>query len=233
MSVESVVYRLNAIGLNPFPVSLPDHTRRKTVTRDWVSKQYGGPAQGGCPSINRKRFKHKMILRFFDFDYNPHLPKNPGDPGLVFYGVGKAYEWGVEPEEVFVRLSVNNWLYIGSYRMFVAESLTAEEWKQQSPEFKAQWCRTIKNGGGGSREATRALRINVDLHRRLGRRPTAAETNKAFRSSKDYLHLTEAQINVGFEKGQAKIAVWTMKCVGYREDVQRNIAGRIPTGWAK
>ncbi|KAJ7090788.1 hypothetical protein B0H15DRAFT_245141 [Mycena belliarum] len=231
MSVESVVYRLNAIGLDPFPITLPDAIKRTTVTRDWISKQYGGAAQGSSPPIARKRFEHTMDFRFFDFDFNSHLPKNPGDPGLVFFGVGQAYPWGKDQEEVFVRLSTNNWLYIGAYRIDVAESLTADEWKQQSRAFKAQWCRTIKNGGGG--DNSRALRINVDLHRRLGRRPTAAETKKALDSTGEFLHLTEPQINWGFENGHAKLAVWTMKCVGYRADFQRNIAGRVPTGWAK
>ncbi|KAJ7457807.1 hypothetical protein FB451DRAFT_1509128 [Mycena latifolia] len=106
MNVESVVYRLNAIGLNPFPTSLPDPIRRATVTRDWISKQDGGPPQGGCPPIDRTQFKHTTILRFFDFDFNPHLPKNPGDPASSSTLAG----------------------------FFPTESLTAEEWKQQSPE---------------------------------------------------------------------------------------------------
>ncbi|KAJ7671735.1 hypothetical protein B0H17DRAFT_1141506 [Mycena rosella] len=217
MCVESVVYRLNAIGLEPFLISLPDSIRRKTTTREWVSKQYGGSSQGSCPPIAREQFKHDMILRFFGLDYNPHLPKNPGDPGLVFFGVGKAYKWADAAEDVF---------------------------------FKAQWCHTIKSGGGGSN--SRALRINVDLHRRLKRRPTAAETQQALQSSNTFMHLSETQIDAGFEKGQAvgvsyihvlvsvlhrvllqEIAVWTMKCVGYREGLQRKLAGNIPSGWAR
>ncbi|KAJ7090784.1 hypothetical protein B0H15DRAFT_906772 [Mycena belliarum] len=233
MSVESVVYRLNAIGLDPFPITLPDAIRRTTVTRDWISKQYGGPAQGSSPPIDRKRFKHTMDFRFFKLDFNSHLPKNPGDPGLVFYGLGQAEPWKKGPEEVFVRLSQNNWLYVGRYRIYVAESLTADEWKQQSLAVRQPtifWCRHIKKGGGGRN--SRPLRINVDLHRRLGRPPTAAETKEAMDSQREF-HLTEPQIDWGFENGHAKLAVWTMKCVGYRADFQRNIAGRIPTGWAK
>ncbi|KAJ6485208.1 hypothetical protein DFH09DRAFT_1458310 [Mycena vulgaris] len=165
------------------------------------------------------------------------------DPGLVFYGVGDVHPWGDNLEDVFVRLSVNAWFYLGIYRIFVSHSLTAQEWKRQSPgvslvsssgfhlpsaQFNARWCKTIIAGGGGN---SRALRINVGLHRRLKRPPTAAETNKALHSSNGFLHLTESQIALGFKRGAAKLAVWTMKCVGYRPDFQRNI-GRI-LGWAR
>ncbi|KAJ7916885.1 hypothetical protein B0H13DRAFT_2446337, partial [Mycena leptocephala] len=132
MCLESVVYRLNAIGLNSYPISLPDAIKQATVERKWISTHYGGSSQGSNPPIDRKQFPHDMQFRFFTLTFNPHLPKNPGDPGLVFFGVGEATEWGSDPEDVFVCLSPNHWLYIGLYRIFVSQSLTAEEWTQQS-----------------------------------------------------------------------------------------------------
>ncbi|KAJ7264153.1 hypothetical protein C8J57DRAFT_1069982 [Mycena rebaudengoi] len=229
MSLESVLYRLNTIGLNPYAISLPEHIKRATVTRDWISTHYGGAAQGSQPPIDRTKFKHGLLFRFFDFDYNPNLPRNPGDPGLVFFGVGDASPWSPEPEHVFVRFATNVWLYIGLYRMSVAESLTAEEWTRQSSAFKSQWCRTIANGGGG--ENSRALCINIHLHHRLKRAPTQAETRTALKSSNDP-RLTPEQIDIGFQRGQARIAVWTMKCVGYNESLQRELSKK-PTGWKK
>jgi hypothetical protein len=132
MCLETVVYRLNAIGLNLYPISLPDAIKQATVERKWISTHYGGSSQGSNPPIDRKQFPHDMQFRFFTLTFNPHLPKNPGDPGLVFFGVGEATEWDSEPEDVFVCLSPNHWLYIGLYRIFVSQSLTAEEWMQQS-----------------------------------------------------------------------------------------------------
>ncbi|KAJ7042182.1 hypothetical protein C8F04DRAFT_946258, partial [Mycena alexandri] len=215
-----------------YPISLSDEIRKTTVERLWLSKHYGGAPQGGSPPIDRKQFKHKMIFRFFDSDFSSHLPKNPGDPGLTFYGVGEAGEWRPDAEDVFIKLKPSHWLYIGMYRMFVSKSLTAEEWTQQSAAFKALWCRTIRNRGGGS--GSRPLRILLDLRRRLGREPTAAERKKALRSGSDRdIELTDAEIDAGFQRGTGKIAVWAMKCVGYREDFQRNIWGRVPTGWER
>ncbi|KAJ7695230.1 hypothetical protein B0H16DRAFT_861019 [Mycena metata] len=230
LSLESVVYRLNAVGLDSYPISLSDEIKRTTFERAWLSKHYGGAPQGGSPSIDRKQFKHDMVFQFFDYDFNPHLPKNPGDPGLTFYGVGEADEWGPDPEDIFVRLKPKHWFYIGMYRMFVSKLLTAEEWTQQSTAFKNLWCRTIRKSKG---KGSRSLRILAHLCRRLGREPTAAERNKALHSGNDPdIELTNADIEAGFQRGTVKVAVWAMKCVGYRDDLQRNIAGRVPTGWA-
>ncbi|KAJ6610624.1 hypothetical protein B0H10DRAFT_2059689 [Mycena sp. CBHHK59/15] len=246
MSLESVIYRLNAIGLDPFPISLSNNIKRATVTRDWISKYYGGSPQGSSPPINRRKFKHGMSFRFFDFDFNPNLPRNPGDPGLVYFGLRKAYEWPKTGEHVFVRFAVNKWRYVGQYKISVAQSLTADEWKQQSSavrvhasdhfsqtqrnQFKNQWCTTIVNGGGG--RYSRAVRINIDLNRRLGRAPTAAEKDKAMKSSEKFMNLTPEQIDAGFARGQGSIAVWTMKCIGYNAAFQRELA-TMPPGWKR
>ncbi|KAJ7149642.1 hypothetical protein C8R46DRAFT_1125670 [Mycena filopes] len=236
LSLESVVYRLNAIGLDSYLISLPDAIKRKTISRNWISKQYGGPPQGGCPTIDRTHFTHGMTLRFFDPIYSPHLPKNPGDPGLVFYGVCDPYEWNPEPEDVFIKIATNKWLYLGVYRTYTAKSLTPEEYTQQSTAFKHTWCTTVQRGGGGA--GAGALCILLDLRRRLkhelGREPTAAEKKKALRSTDaKNVEVSVAEIDAGLSRGDGTLAVWAMKCVGYREELQRDLAGQVPSGFAR
>jgi hypothetical protein len=42
MCLESVVYRLNAIGLNSYPISLPDAIKQATVEWKLISTHYSG-----------------------------------------------------------------------------------------------------------------------------------------------------------------------------------------------
>ncbi|KIJ50967.1 hypothetical protein M422DRAFT_65583 [Sphaerobolus stellatus SS14] len=85
LSPESVNHRLDAIGLDPYPVTLPDSIRLSTVSRDWMSYTFGGSSQGMYPPIDKSRFTHGIDnFCYLTYDYNPVAPKRPGYPGLQF-----------------------------------------------------------------------------------------------------------------------------------------------------
>lgn len=132
LTLESVAYRLNAIGLDPYPIVLDDNIKRATVTRDWISKTYGGSSQGAEPKINRKKFTHGLDdFLFITFDNNPRAPKNPGDPGLLFGPSGPACDFP-KISRVIIRSKTPQWFYAGQYKFIASASLTKDEWNLQS-----------------------------------------------------------------------------------------------------
>lgn len=136
---DGMAYRLRALGpngLDPYPINIEDDIKWSTVTREWVSKKYGGNPQAGCPTINTKKFKHGIEdMTFMTYDFNPNAPRVPGTPGLSF-GF-----WGGEGERFTIRAIMRThrpnglppqWLYMGQYDSIPTYPLTKDEWNAQS-----------------------------------------------------------------------------------------------------
>lgn len=140
LTLDNVAYRLNAIGLDPYPIALDNNIKRATVTRDWISKTYGGNPRAAEPKINRKKFTHGLDdFLFITFDYNPGAPKNPGDPGLLFDASGRAWDLP-NISRVIIRSKTPQWFYAGQYKFIASTSLTKEEWNLQSSAVCLFYC---------------------------------------------------------------------------------------------
>ncbi|KIJ49177.1 hypothetical protein M422DRAFT_45103 [Sphaerobolus stellatus SS14] len=115
LSSEGINYCLDAIGLDPYPIDVPDDIKLSTFRREWMSVTYGGAIQGVKPGINQKRFTHRIDnWHCLNFDYNPAAPRRPGYSGVEinidydFHPDRSAAEIG--PKLFWCRaLSENSW----------------------------------------------------------------------------------------------------------------------------
>ncbi|KAF8641297.1 hypothetical protein AX16_010076 [Volvariella volvacea WC 439] len=216
MSDESILARLHAIGLHRFPISLAPDIQACTVHRVWLSQKFGGSSQDTFPSINKKNFTHGLDdFAYLTYEFNPHAPKHPGDPGL-FFGGGD----GQSTHRVLMRLDTGKWQYMGQYGFFPAAPLTKEEWSSQPLAFKNHWARAIASKLWGQ-----DTRVRVFLRRVLNREPTDEEVrmlwNDPSRSTLSKLMRILRSDVVG---------VFYMKCVGYDEAFQLELL-EMPPNW--
>ncbi|KAJ6607883.1 hypothetical protein B0H10DRAFT_536072 [Mycena sp. CBHHK59/15] len=227
LAPDTVRLRLQKIGYDLYPIDLEKHIRDVTVRRDFMSENYGGNTQATFPIISQEFIDKTGISSFMypNLSFNPHCPEVPGAPGM-FFGTRltgeSAGEWTGQ-ERVISRLDQGVWLYVGQYELEPAPSLTIQEWKQQSAKVRNTWANEIKKKDWG-----RTIRAVVATRNGLGRTPTKAEEQAALESPSKFSEVTVKDIIRAFDRGQAVIAVWTMKCVGYDVDFQRNLAAKMP-----
>jgi hypothetical protein len=137
LSLESVFYRLNLIGHDRFDIQLEPELLDTTVTRDFMSKNFGGNTERTFPTIGKQWTHGINNFMFANPNYNPHAPRNPGDPGLYYTSRSRDHAHHDGPvwhklQIVFFRVGANRWSYCGLYKFTTAPPLTKEEWLQQS-----------------------------------------------------------------------------------------------------
>lgn len=133
-SLDTIRDRLLTIGLDLFPIPLDRSIRDVDITRQFLSQEYGGNTQDTFPRIRKEKFQEHGLDDFmcFNLDLNPCAPTTPGAPGLFFTLRRRAGEPWPKIQRVMCRLSSSKWLYQGQYKMAPSESLTKEEWAQES-----------------------------------------------------------------------------------------------------
>ncbi|KAI0930080.1 hypothetical protein AcV5_006880 [Taiwanofungus camphoratus] len=220
---DSIRARLQVIGHEPYPVSLDYAIRSRTVSRAFMSKHYGGNAISLCPSIDDKKYRHQYRnFMYPGLDMNPHAPRQPGQPGLLCRAT-REVSWKPENQKVLVRIGPGVCLYMGEYAMSPASSLMASEFHKLSPLVKSTWAKRIL-----TRKKDKAIRVRVILRRQHpDREPTQAEVTQAVKSENAFNDLTIDEIKHAFENGLETIYIWCMKCVGYGEGFQRELASRL------
>ena len=127
--------RLKWIGLHRYKIDLDETIQKHTFSRYYISSLYGGGSTVTFPVVESAKAKVHGINHFGfpSLDFNPHAPKNPGDPGLSFESE-RATKWRRGNLRIFVRLDVSKWLYCGTYQFIPSESLTAAEFCDQPPK---------------------------------------------------------------------------------------------------
>ncbi|KAK0483233.1 hypothetical protein IW261DRAFT_1332468, partial [Armillaria novae-zelandiae] len=127
------------------------------VSREFISKYYGGNPQSTFPSIGQRFIDlHGDIdYMYLNLDYNPHAPQVPGAPGL-FYG------WegdGTEMFRLIVCVGRREWTYMGEYKTGPYAPLTVDEWNSQDRVVKTTWAQgTVESNWGVRMRATIRLR---------------------------------------------------------------------------
>ncbi|KAF7331052.1 hypothetical protein MVEN_02445500 [Mycena venus] len=166
----------------------------------------GGNSQAAFPAI-AEEWCTKTGHRYFTYPnriQNPDAPMVPGAPGLFLAAVGRsAKECNVE------------WTS-GIYKA---------EWTDQKQQMRNRWCKKLAKKDWG-----RITRTRIALRRQLQRDPTFEEVDTALETDQKYLDINADDIAQGFDNGDERLAVWTMKCVGYDEQLQRDLVRQI-TGW--
>jgi hypothetical protein len=108
--------------------------------------------------------------------------------------------------------------------------------------MRNRWCNKLAKKDWG-----RITRTRIALRRQLGRNPTFEEVDAAIKGDQKFGYITADDIAQAFDNGEEvctsrplpclahmfnqQLAVWTMKCVDYSEQFQRDLARQI-TGWA-
>ncbi|TFY76834.1 hypothetical protein EWM64_g7178 [Hericium alpestre] len=220
--------RIDSVGRDPYPVTLEPSIRATWVHRGFMSDQYGGSSQDTFPAIGQENLDKHGLNDFFYLNlvYHPFGPREPGQPGLWFNAQPFEGQWGGE-WRVFVRLRSAQWLYVGQYRLSTVAPLSKEEWLMQSNQVQKTWAREVLKQGWG-----RAVRYRVIFRRDHGREPTDDEENDAYGRNyrqHPYQNLTPNEIINAYNSGKERIGVNAMKCVGYDERWQREIAAKFPT----
>ncbi|KAF9223430.1 hypothetical protein BS17DRAFT_705387, partial [Gyrodon lividus] len=207
-----------------YDVELDPHIRDVTTTRNFTSSKWGGNTQSTFPRIGEDFLARHGLddFMYLNLLFNPHAPRWQGAPGLFFCPsvsgeAGEADEW-LQIQRVVIRLDTSTWLYVGQYRCIPAPSLTADEWRAQAPKVKQTWVNKVATHGWGE-----VIRAKIVLQKRLHRDPTMQELNNATTSGEKFVVSTDA-IYRAFNEGHAVLRAWCMKCVGYDDDFQREIA---------
>ncbi|KAJ7123201.1 hypothetical protein C8R44DRAFT_785533 [Mycena epipterygia] len=226
--------RLIAAGIevDPYPVELEADVRDISVRRDFMRIHYGGNSRAAFPAISEEWYT-KTGHRYFMYPnlvQNPDSPMFPGAPGLFLDAAGRSardctVEWTSGTYKVLTRLGTNDNLYMGEYAIRPADSLTLEEWTAQASTMQNRWCANLAKKDWG-----RITRMRIALRRQLGRNPTFEEVKAAMESNRKFTYITSDDIAEAFNKGDEQLAVWTMECVGYDEQFQRDLVRQI-TGW--
>ncbi|KAG6900120.1 hypothetical protein C0993_002655 [Termitomyces sp. T159_Od127] len=234
LSLDTVRDRLLAVGLDPYPITLEKEIQDVMVKRRFISSLYGGDTQSTLPHIGKHFLDAHGLDDFMypNLDLNPHAPEMPGSPGLFFGANGEdATTWndghGPEvPMRVITRIRPGIWQYQGQYVLSPAQSLTREEWAVQSSKVHHTWAKQIMKKDWG-----RIVRCRVFLRKRYGRQVTEEEVEEAIQdTTNSYKYgINEKDIIQALLRGDEFIAVWTMKCVGYDVNFQRNLAEKYPT----
>ncbi|KZV90867.1 hypothetical protein EXIGLDRAFT_837531 [Exidia glandulosa HHB12029] len=125
---------------------------------------------------------------------------------------------------VLAHIAPGHWRYVGHYASYPAESLTVEEWKQQSSSFKNALITEAFN-----RKQCYKMRWRVwqrkRMRTRLGRDPTKAEVREAIEplTDRDLPGLTMKDIEKAFENGELCVKVEALCFVAYHEEFQREM----------
>jgi len=223
-SLVTVWDRLNGIGREPYPIPLEHSIASVMVSRDFLSSVYGGNQQQTFPSIAQEKIDVHGLHDFMypNLLFNPCAPQIPGAPGLFFEAPGHpAGDWP-KVQRVITRIDSNAWHYLGQYKLSPAPSLTKEEWANEQPQVRNTWATEICKRGWGA-----TVRARIYLRKQLKREFTEAELDQERHANRKY-DITPEEVGKAFLRGEESIAVWTMQCIGYDADFQRNLAEKFP-----
>ncbi|KAH6884375.1 hypothetical protein BKA70DRAFT_1339769 [Coprinopsis sp. MPI-PUGE-AT-0042] len=196
-----------------FPVTLEPAIRDVCVSRVFMSKTWGGSSQRTFPPIDKKT-----------------TPEVPGAPGLWLDVEDTSGTWwrdryGDTPVRLFTCIvkSPARWQYQGQYRIRIAKTLAKEEWRQQKAEVRNAWAKNMSKG-----KHYYGLREYLVAKRFLGREPEDDEIEQLHAGTMS-TDMSEAEIQLCMTKGDLRMGVYTMECVGYDEDFQRQVAEKWAT----
>ncbi|KAG6915380.1 hypothetical protein DXG01_011752, partial [Tephrocybe rancida] len=221
--VDTIRARLRPIGLDPFPITLERSIREVMVPRGFISSVYGGGLISAWTNVSAQKQRRLNNTKYLEFlylslDLNCHAPEVPGSPGLYFdAGIqGRAYPIK-GTHRLITRIAKSPigplWQYQGQYQLKPVNPLTPREWASVAPSVRTHWAREIHKSTGWGK----------DTQERIARQKA---------QEGDHGEVTVEDISQALLRGDESVAVWTMKCVGYDEEFQRDLAAKFAnTGW--
>ncbi|KZT10770.1 uncharacterized protein LAESUDRAFT_755443 [Laetiporus sulphureus 93-53] len=221
LNARNVQGRLQAIHLTVYPVTLDPFIRNKVARRGFFDKHFGGDQHRFCTSPDQAKFNHGYRnFMFPDLLMNPHIPQRPGEPGLLCRATTEK-EWLPGDVKVIIGLGDAKYLYVGEYVLSPAAPLSKQEFRDMPIRMKWLWAEYVFT--------SKNVRVRVILRRQNDHRePPPAEVERAVKDKEnDYTDVTHDEIIQAFERGDETIHIWGLKCVGYDERFQREIARKL------
>ncbi|KAI5118550.1 hypothetical protein M0805_002930, partial [Coniferiporia weirii] len=222
-----VIYaRIRDIGFDIFPIRTRKPILDYLFTREDLRIACGGSPQGTFPKITNGKYTSLHAYKRFMcpiLEYNPHAPQIPGAPGLYF-ALHDANLWPNREELVISRYATNKWNVMGRYEIKPSKPLTGEEFRRMPQRVQSTWADNVMK----TRWGTLTLAA-VHLRRQQRREPSTEEIQEHLTRGKEFLRkaVSRSEVETAFIRGEERINVWTMKCIGYDEDFKRRL---IPDG---
>ncbi|KAI0689090.1 hypothetical protein BC835DRAFT_1511374 [Cytidiella melzeri] len=194
------------------------------VTRQLMSKLYGGSPQGMFPTIHCSKLKDGVDnLGFINRDLNPYAPVLRGETGLFFF---LNPQWiGQVPKRLFIRQTSSQWLYFGLYKFITAMPLTAAEFRLLEPKIQLGWVKHLF-----SKQWGRQFLVRIALRDENGGEEPSEEDIAAILGDKntsktyaDKKRVTVEQVLRAFLSGKERLRVSCLKCIGYDLNWQKNL----------
>ncbi|KAG6828766.1 hypothetical protein H0H92_006845 [Tricholoma furcatifolium] len=156
----------------------------------------------------------------------------PGSPGLFFnpgcggvaYPIPGVQKLLTRITSISKAVSTPLWQYQGEYVLQPAQPLTTQEWAVVDSSVRKNWAQEMwKSSYWG-----KGTRVRILLRRMHGRECTVEEFDSIIDDEKTYREeVSVDDIARALLRGEEKVAVWTMKCVGYDAAFQRGLAAKF------
>ncbi|KAJ3550606.1 hypothetical protein NMY22_g357 [Coprinellus aureogranulatus] len=197
---DTVRARLTEAGISMgvVPIDCDKEILDTMVSREFMSKWWGGSMQETFPKIGKAKFAEHGLddFMYLPDDFQPIAPQVPGAPGIWINEGSDDGEWSESSSimRVFSRIRTGPAL---------------EEWDQQDPAVRIKWAQGIYKKGWGT-----DVRVNIYSRREYGRLPTKAQYEDII-TRKLYNEIKPHHISMALKSGEETMALYTMKCVGY------------------
>ncbi|KZS89848.1 hypothetical protein SISNIDRAFT_222630 [Sistotremastrum niveocremeum HHB9708] len=130
---DSLIRRYNEHGCMDRHLPYSPDILNRTYTRQHISNHYGGSVQLTWPTVATHRIRDG--IEFYACprpNWNPHMPRKPGECGVMFFGSGETPDGLSFP--MFGRVGSGQWKYYGDYTFRTSDPVSVQEWRETSLE---------------------------------------------------------------------------------------------------
>ncbi|KAL5530736.1 hypothetical protein ACEPAF_6994 [Sanghuangporus sanghuang] len=210
-----IKYKLK-LGLKGWIVEeivLPDPYEDNSNSNNLISEDLHD-LQNDCPDQQSAAQKMSHLKNIAT-----ELKRKPGAPGL-YYALRDPARWPNAQELVFTRYGANRWNFMGIYSITKSQQLSAKEFQSLSPKVQDTWFSNIWSHKWG--DYTLAA---IYLRKHQHAEPTDMEVEYYAKKKAALIHrkVTSNNVKQAFLSGAEKINVWTMKCIGYDEELKKRL----------
>ncbi|KZV90556.1 hypothetical protein EXIGLDRAFT_117984 [Exidia glandulosa HHB12029] len=180
--------------------------QRCTASREAIMHLFGGTTQETYPHVKKDvqfaRIKKGDDLICANFSFNPDMPKQPGEHGIMM----SEMNWFKKGDHcaTFVGVDVHEWLYVGDYIVFGQADLPVAVWNGLAEGVKKTWAKNIIVKGWGKSWLNRC------------KLPAAEQT--------------EAGVMAAFASGRLIMSISILQCIGYDPAIVAAV-GEAQKGW--
>ncbi|KAH8115782.1 hypothetical protein DFH11DRAFT_1507167 [Phellopilus nigrolimitatus] len=212
-----------------YPVPAAAELTGHTTTREFLSKAFGGNKNAFVQRLNPSHKAKHGYSHFLcpNLNTNPHAPQVPGAHGLIFrsendYGVlAKDSKRNRKPHKVISGLGPNMWLYTGDYELQESGFLTPEQWGALPKKAREKWAMSIVKAKAGPRAQARA---SIALRLQYKCEPSTSQVKKMIKRKGDaWDNVKLEDVEGALQRGEERIDVLVMKCVGYDVAFQQKL----------